>query len=155
MKTKLQFKTRLIVACYLKQTLNPCYFIPFFLEILQDTRIILWMVENFLTKFRSSTPRFYGNILTLLYLKFETSVHAQIEITHYYLHISWHDMKFKHKLDILFDERMVNGFTNLVTWWKHILFYRLSTVLLSNLLSWPFKFLACAKVNVSNLEVSY
>ena len=64
------------------------------------------MVENFLTKFRCSTPRFYGNILTLLYLKFETAVHAQIETTHYYLHISWHDMKFKHKLDILFDKRI-------------------------------------------------
>ena len=33
---------------------------------------------NFLTKFCSSDPSFNGNILTLLYLKSETSAHAQI-----------------------------------------------------------------------------
>ena len=38
---------------------------------------------DFLTKFGSSDPSFNRSILTLLYLQFETSTHAQIEVIHY------------------------------------------------------------------------
>ena len=39
--------------------------------------------RNFFSKFRNSDGSFNRNILTLLRLKFETSVHTQIAITRY------------------------------------------------------------------------
>ena len=50
---------------------------------------------DFFMKFWSCDPSFNRNISTPLYLKFQTSEHAQIEITCYYLQISWQDRNLK------------------------------------------------------------
>ena len=59
----------------------------------------------FLIKLWSSVPSFNIIILIPIYLKFETSSHAQITITYYYIlfRLSLYDMKLKLKLEIFFD----------------------------------------------------
>ena len=56
---------------------------------------ILFACSNLLIKFWGSDPSFNRDILTLLYLKFQTLEHAQIAIARYYFQISWHNRKLK------------------------------------------------------------
>ena len=53
-------------------------FSPYFVHIFRTD----W---NFFTKLGSSDPSFSWTKLTPLYLKFETSAHAQITVIHYYM----------------------------------------------------------------------
>ena len=60
-----------------------------------NSECILFACSNLLIKFWGSDPTFYRDILTLLYLKFQTLEHAQIAIARYYFQISWHNRKLK------------------------------------------------------------
>ena len=59
-----------------------------------NSECILFACSNLL-QFWGSDPSFNRDILTLLYLKFQTLEHAQIAIARYYFQISWHNRKLK------------------------------------------------------------
>ena len=97
-----------------------------FVEIFQTSwKFSLYFVHifrtdwNFFTKLDSSDPSI-KTILTLQYLKLETSVHARIAIVHYYvcLQFPWQDMNLKVMLGKPYWLiKLVNsGFFNLIMW---------------------------------------
>ena len=60
---------------------RPCVF--HFKEFILDFVYIFRTAWSFTNKFRSSDPSFDKKILSAIYLEFEISAHAQIEITRY------------------------------------------------------------------------
>ena len=103
------------------KTLSSFPLFPFFLFVTQKTERVciplrgtvplrgnwVWIlpissewIGIFLTKLGSPNPSLNRSILTLVYLKFETSPHPQMHklklfINTYYLQVSWHDMNLK------------------------------------------------------------
>ena len=102
---------------------------------------------NFLTKFVSSNPSSNRNILTLLYLKFETYVHVQITVIHYniFLQVSWNDMDLKLSLGYFLINEVGQWFYQLdhVTFSKNVFLFKFCTVLLPNMLHPEDNFMAC------------
>ena len=112
---------------------------------------------KFLTKFDSSDSSFNKSILTLLYLKSETSVRKfQLSINKYYLQVSWHDMDLKDALGILFDKWSLSVI--LSTWscnvsYICILVGKFCTILLPNLLHLKVNFIACLNDDISTKKL--
>ena len=77
-----------------------------FVEIQSAFRPYFQNGLKFWTKFGSYDPSFSRNILTFLYLKFETSALAQIEVIHYYIlftnFLTWYE--FETYIGLLFDK---------------------------------------------------
>ena len=74
---------------------------------------------NFLTKFGSNDSSFSRGTVTLLYLKYKISSHAQIPVIHYYIlftsFLTWYEFEI-YIGDTFWQMKMVNEFINVITW---------------------------------------
>ena len=113
---------------------------------------------EFWTKFGSYDPSFSRNILTFLYLKFETSPLAQIEVIHYYIlftsFLTWYE--FETYIGILFDKW---SWAIILSIWsrdfsqKCALVSKFCNVLLLNLLRPKVNIMVCLYVNISTKKL--
>lgn len=123
-----------------------------FLEI----QSAFWVcLQNGLEFFNEILNLSFNRDILLRYLEVETSVHAEIVTTHYYI-LFTDFLARKLTLGILFD--LWSWLTILSTWLRHffekrILVCKLYTVFLLSLLHPNFNFIACIEVNISSKKV--